>query len=1474
MPRGRRTPQTAAALQRAVNHVELLEDRKLLTTLVGGDTFDYYDAAGQTVRLRLVGNITAEFIAVRNGRFGNKIVRDLVASTATGLTPGDGADLFSIYISQADSDAQILMSRVPNPSIQTGVAPDTAASPLGGGGSVRVSTGTGTALLALGEGGVYIGNRNPLPPAGQGQPGNTGLEPVTVLPYRYAYGVRPAMRALYAGIQTAPGVDIGKIFVGGTVTGTVGINGNVGTFYAGNILTGDTQGTFDEGSAQSPNNFYVGGDLRNLLVTGSVGTVGANESYNTGAGIRVDGKLGYIDVGGTLKSTVNVINSPSISGIAGPIEEIEYIPTAPETEGSAFLTGELSFFANDTDADGQFASGRTAQLTGEAQTIEWSGTLQGGPQTVDPRDTYSLALMAGQTVVVDLTPDIENVIFTGVYDPNGKLIHTDVFDKQGNDGNGRFRFTADHAGTYQFVVTSPDTTGTLIDFATPLALGADVSYTLSIQNVGNLGIGGIRTGGDAVLEQFGNTLNVRTGDFGALISQGDVLGGAESYFNIARGNLRTIDAVDIGTLGLIRNESPQLLVPYGSVGLLRTDGVLNVNPFATIDGEEPNPAFAIGFDYQRVEAGGSLVANLVANRRIGIIHADSVPAAPIFAANANNGREQDGRIDLIDIVGQFGSAVTGGPHISTGFGGNVKYLRVGGTVFNDTEFGGGQNLGTTGRVGQSLTFTDDSGARAIISPTTITGDATGGADGGGGDGGGDNGNGEIVSTSGNLTVLTYGIRGSGGAAIVRVSSATNVTINVQGNRGSFDVASVDIAGDGTEAFFSVYNHAVGYQVGTQPIIGSAAPATETVAGGDGETGAQLFSTPAVDNRMTLTGQLPINLFDVQNAASASARNDLLNLNTIDNRSGGEIVGVRANTIGTIRAERIGYMDMTTAEKLLVDTNIGQIVGNSDYTTPNAITDADRPAEFDSNSYGIFATGSIVELRSEEGIGNVVASRAGSTDVGRIGTILPNYGNVDRTDAFEGIVGVLWANAFTTINIGEGLSFGGTGQLPTSGIFTASTDAVTVLNYEAMIDTVRGRGADIRGTIHAVNLIRRIQLSGGSIVGAEIATGTFPGLAGFLQRAQEALDIQFDSDPYMTGTIGTSDGTAGGDGEDPITGDEIPQFDLGKVQVTGGGIMNTRFFGGDFQSISVSDGFGVIASTFLYFGQFQGSGTIYTDGLGVRAASINPGNSMGGVIAEGNGQRLNVLQYPETVRQSERRRFDSATGRELSGASDLHLYLGTSRNRPAVSGVTNAGIIEDTAITGNKDIKGVTAFHMRSTQRDIKPSSGLFPMRISFASSTGIINVASSIDGLRLRTGRMSQLNAGGNMENIEVQASGRVGQIVSGRNIRGSVSFNISGPEGYLDRLYAKRGYYGTTRVSRDVGEITVQTYGGTVEGSQNIDALIVGGDVTGTGYLRATNTLGKLQVVGDILEGAVIQAKKIEEQFVGGTVFGQILIK
>src|SRR5205823_6459504 len=94
------------------------------------------------------------------------------------------------------------------------------------------------------------------------------------IPNPGAIGVRPDLgRRLIAGFQVAPGLDFGKLMIGGTVFGAINVPGSMESIYAGNLWTGDAGGTRPGFfiTRRSPN-VLIGGNIHSVFVGGSAGT--------------------------------------------------------------------------------------------------------------------------------------------------------------------------------------------------------------------------------------------------------------------------------------------------------------------------------------------------------------------------------------------------------------------------------------------------------------------------------------------------------------------------------------------------------------------------------------------------------------------------------------------------------------------------------------------------------------------------------------------------------------------------------------------------------------------------------------------------------------------------------------------------------------------------------------------------------------------------------------------------------------------------------------------------------------------------------------------------------------------------------------------------------------------------------------------------------------------------------------------------
>lgn len=807
--------------------------------------------------------------------------------------------------------------------------------------------------------------------------------------------------------NSATGQDLGKFLFAGTLTGWVNVSGSMDTFYAGWLLTGDAAGrgvaysldnVYDPlERAKNPtafgtslrHNFYVGGELRNLIVYSSIGTDDAdalNEShYTSGFDMYVGNRLGQVLAPGHMIGSIDVIGRRGNGYLFDWQREIE-------SRYLGFESGYLdnSIFNNDTFDTPQFLGTIYSSGLGKTNVVHLTGSLDAIEDYGDYRDFYGIALMAGQKVTVQLNnlllldpiyQEWPNSLRVGVYDPDGRLIISDYSDWDIEAVAGKaLCFSADRPGVYRIVV------GTITDGETPTPFPDEeigvTPYELIVTGAGNVALGGLAVGGSYYDSRFSwndngltrpenteNGIRVQNGDLGA-VSVGNRFGSSAQgtitdpeYVNIADrnvwtnttfrvdlGNLRSVRAGSIGYLDTSTNPptvvaGATVAVPNGSVGLVSTTdvgGVLSWNIYVDIDSAPRQ--IAIGGHYQLIDAAGLFNGNVWADKSIGVVRAGS--AATVrglpgsFVVNADH-RGRDGVIDLIDISGALGLLAFGGPAIETGPGGNVRYMRVGGPIFRDSYFGGGAPEATTFRPGETANLIDDSGAYVAISPSA--GDA--------------------------LTVTTYGVRDSGGSAIVRVDGGSGINIRSSGDSGSVEIGELLTSG-------AVYAN----------------------------------------------GPLRVDVLSIIGGAFTSIAN---------NTAGGEFVAIQAGSIGELRADTVGIMPVGLSGVVinplgvLLDTfpfaqqhygvavsgllNLVKAkgaIGNISAGTINMIVaDCDlkrAPGSFD-GIVGPIEAGSIVDVTIGAGIatsGSGDLSHAGLYASGAIGTVRGRdatiYGNIVST----------------------------------------------------------------------------------------------------------------------------------------------------------------------------------------------------------------------------------------------------------------------------------------------------------------------------------------------------------------------------------------------------------------------------------------------------------------------------------------------
>ena len=499
------------------------------------------------------------------------------------------------------------------------------------------------------------------------------------------FGMRPASAgALYAGLEVAPGNDLGRFFLGGTITGIVDVPGSMETFYAGNVLTGDAGGL---GNLQDPatdpiwpdKNFNVGGDIRNLVSANGFGTLsltGAvleNIVYKTGFKLNVGGKVGQVLAADSFLGEAVVQNKPTVRGPGIVQREVEVrganLPTPGDSSyfdptffGNNIGIGGKSFdarFFNDTFDTAQFLGVAFSRTLSSDQSILLNGALgnfgSGNGSTPDLVDYYALPLLAGQTVQIqltDTTPIQRNQnnlpAHLGIFDPYGKLLQTDYSSRLTKTRTGEaIQITATVAGAYRIAVaTNGDTnfSGT-VDAGESITFRQPNPYQLKITNAGNLAFGGLIARAELATADAGNRgIEVDSGDIGA-VEVSSATGNIFSFSNpwyIPAGNLRSVVASSLGILRstpaetVVIGSGPDFRVRKGSIGLLRafntslTTGILMVNddvdagvfPSPTADLRTISSTLGVGRSIQLVDAAGNLEGDLLSNGSIGVIRAD------------------------------------------------------------------------------------------------------------------------------------------------------------------------------------------------------------------------------------------------------------------------------------------------------------------------------------------------------------------------------------------------------------------------------------------------------------------------------------------------------------------------------------------------------------------------------------------------------------------------------------------------------------------------------------------------------------------------------------------------------------------------------------------------------------------------------------------------------------------------------------
>ena len=906
MPRRRRDSRRPAVLARPATRpsyqVQPLECRRMFTTMLGAGgvgatragngVFEYLDATGATVRIAyfdVLINLTG--VLVSTTPVDVVSIADLQPAVLVPPT-GPFPNLFRIDVLQSSLDSFITIADVPPlvappPSGLVAARPDEPFAGTAGPFLVNNASNVGPAQILFSppadSGGVLLGAKHNGPldtnvpivsvPDGSGGTVTAGvyMSPTEVDPTTGSPVIDPT-----TGLQVPN--DLGNFFFGGTILGNlifaapapgtvpaeaanapVSQGGNVGTFYAGAILTGDATGAFQamatSASDQTPN-FLVGGDLRDLVTSGAIGGDAVASSpdvpqYITGFDLQVAGTVGEIHQReGSLYGTVTVEHDPAVYGLPSdllPEQELEVLNKGG-ADGDIFegnpRTGAIprlpaTEFSNDTEANPQYLGTvrQTNPATGVPLTTTtgqpvYEATVNGVVQASDPNpeavDFYAVPLVAGQTITVQATTG--KALAVVLVDPEGRAVESDLSTGFLNTVLDQpMQYTATQAGEYRLAVV-------LLTADPP----ADYPYTLTVQGVGDLAIGTMASAGNIYDDGFDTGFSALRGDWGAFVAAGTISSGTTGPTDNASsalvpvppptsifvpdGNLRAVTATDIGvatsadatnaTTGIetgSASRSPVILdVPNGIVGLLQatdasTLGILAVETRFDADNASattsPTPYSAVGGDFQMIDGAGTVYLEIATNGSVGDVLAGNMatdmPGPSFIEVDANN-VSHAGRIDLIDCRDDLGTSLSGGPGLVTNDGGDVRYIKVGGYVFRDAFFGPANFPDATlYSPGESVPFTDDSGATITLTPI---GNVAANPDYNAAIAAVDP---SILPTVGPQLVITdYPVRGSGGSVLINVSvgegSATDPTFGTAATDGLLVTATGGAAGSVAE----------------------------------------------------------------------------------------------------------------------------------------------------------------------------------------------------------------------------------------------------------------------------------------------------------------------------------------------------------------------------------------------------------------------------------------------------------------------------------------------------------------------------------------------------------------------------------------------------------------------------------------------------------------------------------------------------
>lgn len=1251
------------------------------------------------------------------------------------------------------------------------------------------------------------------------------------------------------GIFADGGQNVGSVYIHGLLHGSSRFSGYVDRFYAGYLVGSLT----------------VEGDAGKVIVGTDAGEWSPDPSGPNPNGVTVDAvnkTAGQLIVGRTLGelmvagrnlmdvTVVGDVNSPQTRPAKDIFNyyETEFIHGINPTNGTVkstilgtlantaararlgsdlFRAGDLppvfgtGYFRNDTLLTAEFigSSGAGVRIKGD---ISGRSPTDGE----DTNDVYAFVADGSQEVVLQGTSSLP--LYFRVIDENGRTLAA----PETSIGSGAFlisetRFRPNAPGLYYLVVTDPNG-------ATETGF-APTPYTVAIVGLAPTTFGAYRTGASSGFTDLnlgiGSSLQVLAGSMGAVrVGMGNGVGNGDEEspadivnttqndddlmsftggtYTIARDLYAITTGSDVGApgglglnfvtffiggnLGTMLTGQSEIAggpsVNEGDVNLFRLNvggrvGTIDIRGGVGMDQDNTDPRAPIGPDVVSIVTGTAGGPGDIAFIRTGFHVAGDAwdirtsPGSVIGALFISQDAYFDGNPRSGVYLG------TGGLGITTGIGSDVRFVDL-----PRLDLVNGLDILYPIVSGQILNLTDDAGSRISISATGIP-------------------LGTVVGS-----VRAFPIDGSQGVAIGQI-----------------------IANLGTD--------------GSSLVITSSNPLGSGVVG----IGHILLTGGTATSQLNITGSVEVDVYRIDGLELDSISNttpngdlvavDVQSLNTLQVSRGnlgrtqvpawgprliGPYLGVSAGTDGGVQ----GPLGVAVGPLVDDDFNGGvyRPLRDENMNTGNAYFD-DIGSPLDGYLNGLVVrTGNVTLVTVGKAIGDVILQ----ADDAVLATVTANADGISDFNAFEGIVGHVYANDIVTVNLGDGLALSTHNPMASAGIVAA--DDIQLVTSQ------RASGAVLSGHVVAGNALDPDldPLAQNGVVQVTLTNATVRDAKILGQK----LDAFWDGFNYVNDLTG--------------------QGDVGNVNLTNTDIFRSRIGGRNLTGLTIVNGFydATLIDMVGEIGRVTATGyrnSTLTGGLLEQQPNrISAGRNLRNLVAANDITDLEV----------------DIVGSVMEGIRATNIVRSSIGVNNRIELITTTGDIRSSSIVAG-EVPAITVANMMASTLSV--SGPLLSLLASGQVANSRIEVTGPdgrIDLIRAGTLLSGTIAASGPIQTLNVTngdivatittttAAGNVGTISASRdvNIRADISGGLTGVT--AGRHIGSRTQPGVILVR---GNLT----NASAPGGQLYNDLRVGGDITGTVTLGgAVNKPGNDQVG----RGSIVAAGRIAGVVINGDFGGDIV--